>query len=140
MILNILRSAWQVNVEYVIVLDIVIALLYIFNILLGTIIGTSQEGFSIKKFLFGVLKTVGVLIIVIGVCYTLNIFALVINLIEGLEISTSIVNALEVIGIIVAIGIDMAKEVIDKIKDFRELKYISYDDVRTIDYNVADRG
>lgn len=116
------------NIDYAILLDCCVAILYIANIILGAIIGTNKSKFDIKKFLFGVLKAVTVLLIIVGVCYTVNVFVLTINKIEGLSIGSSIITTIELLGIMVSVGTDLAMEVFDKLKSFMELKYVSYED------------
>lgn len=137
-IINVLSQALDTNIAYAILMDIVVGFLYLFNILLGTIIGTKQNKFDIKKFLFGLLKAVCVLIIIVGVCYILNVFTLTINLINGINISEELVTTLQVLAILITTGIDIAKEVVDKIKSFRELKYVSYDSVQLSNDKLVD--
>ena len=137
-IIKVLVSALDNNIAYAVLMDVVIGFLYLFNILLGTIIGAKESKFDIRKFLFGVLKAVCILLIIVGVCYILNVFTLTINLIEGITIDDGLVTTIELLTILITTGIDIAKEVMDKIKAFRELKYISYDNVRVKNDNVIE--
>ena len=133
MIINTLKVAYDVNIEYVILMDVVLGFLYLFNILLGTIIGTHTSKFDAKKFVFGFVKAICVLVIIVGVCYILNVFTLTINQIENINIGTELISTLEMLTILITQGIDLAKEVIEKIKTFRDLKYIKYEDVKQAD-------
>lgn len=131
-VFEVLTQAASDNLQFTVLMDVVVGFLFLFNILLGTIIGANNNEFNAKKLLFGVLKALAVLLIIIGVCYILNVFTLTINLMEEIEISTKAVSAVELLTIMVTQGIDLAKEVLDKISTFRDLKYISYDDVKPI--------
>ena len=126
---RILKEAFTSNLQYTILMDIVIAFLFLANILLGSIIGARTDKFDIRKFFFGVMKAVAVLLIIVGVSYILNVFTLSLSEIEGISISTDVVGTVELLGILIVQGIDLAKEVVDKLKSFRELKYESYDNV-----------
>lgn len=121
-------AATDKNIDYAILLDVCIAFLYLFNIVLGAIIGTKTDKFDFKKFMFGVVKALIVMVIIVGVCFALNIFVLTINEIEGLSISSSIITVIELLGVLVSVAADLSAEVLEKIKSFRELKYTSYDD------------
>ena len=136
-ILEVLTKALDTNISYAVLMDVVIGFLYLFNIILGVIIGTQEDHFDIKKFFFGVMKAVCVLLIIVGICYILNVFTLTISLIRDITIDTDLVTTLELLGILVTQGIDLSKEVIEKIKSFRELKYVTYDAVIS-DTNVVE--
>ena len=133
-----LMMACDKSIAHVILLCICLSFLHGANILLGTIIGTKESKFDIKKFLFGIIKAVSLLLIIVGVCYILNVFTLTISLIEGITIDDELVTTLELLGILVIQGIDISKEVIEKIKAFRKLKYVSYDDVVISDTNIVE--
>lgn len=108
---------------------IVVTSLYAINILFGTIVGSFKEKFNLKKFLFGILKC---LIADIGIflfCYTLNLFALTLQLTKDILISVDFITTIEVITILVVWAIDLSKDIIEKIKSMKELKYITYEDV-----------
>ena len=135
-VINVLSEALDKNISYAVLMCIILFFLYLANILLGCILGTMADGFNLKKFIFGIVKALCMLFIVVGVCYILNVFTLTINLIEGININTEIVSTLELLTILITITLDTAKEVLDKIKAFRDLKYISYDDVVVSDTNI----
>ena len=81
-ITKVLVEALNKNLSYVVLLDVVIGMLYLFNTLLGVILGTTSEGFNLKKLLFGVLKALCIMLIIVGVCYVLNVFVIVVNQIQ----------------------------------------------------------
>ena len=135
-IIKILTEALE-NLQYVFLLDLVIGFLFLFNILLGSIIGSTTDKFITKKFFFGVLKAVAVLLIIIGVCYILNVFALTLSVI-GITVSADTVSIVEIMGAMVVQGVDLAKEVTEKLKSFRELKFENYDEVVVNDKYVVE--
>ena len=137
-ILEVLTKALDTNISYAVLMDIVIGFLYLFNIILGTIIGTRESHFDIKKFLSGILKAILVLMIVVGVCYILNVFALTISLINGIEISEEFVSTIQILGILITQGIDIANELKDKISSIRDLKYVSTETVTISDTNLVE--
>lgn len=130
LIIKTLQDAIQINLVYVVLMEIVVAGLFIFNIWLGTVLGTRKEGFDWKKFFFGIFKDINILLIIFGVCYILNLFVCVLNLIKDIEINIDIVTTLEIIAILIAWGIDLTKDIVEKIKSIKELKYIKYDDIK----------
>lgn len=132
------QALTDINLSYVILLDCCVMALYIFNIILGTILGTKEEGFDVKKFLFGVMKSFMIVLIILGVCYILNVFVLVMNMMETITISTDMITTIEIIGVLVAVIVDLAMEIKDKLKSFKEMKYVSFDDVIISDTNVTE--
>lgn len=138
MILDILQKACQENLEIVILLLFMFGFLNVSNIVLGTVIGTFENGFNIKKFLFGVEKWVVTSFGILLFAYVLNIIGLTIKEL-GAEFSLSVFSATlnvgdmisiaQVIGILITWCFDLIKEVIDKMKKIKELKYLTYDDV-----------
>lgn len=138
-IIDVLYKAMDVNIAYAVLMCIVLAFLYGANIVLGTILGTFTDKFNAKKFWFGILKALITIIVIILLCYILNVFMLTINLIEGINISEDLVSTLEVLSILITNGIDISKEVIQKIKSFRgDLKFTSYDNVTISDTNIVE--
>lgn len=126
---NTILEALNENLETIILMLIVVTSLYAINILFGTIVGSFKEKFNLKKFLFGILKC---LIADIGIflfCYTLNLFALTLQLTKDISISVDFITTIEVITILVVWAIDLSKDIIEKIKSMKELKYITYEDV-----------
>ena len=136
-VIEMISKAFSDNLESVALLIIVTAIFYLLNILFGTILGTNQIGFQKMKFLFGFLKGFVACLGIFAFCYTLNLFSLTLALID-IEISATVITVLEVIGVMVTWDIDLATEIYEKIKSFKELKYVSYDDVkfRVNDYDV----
>lgn len=99
------------------------------NIFFGTIMGTKEDGFDLKKFLFGIVKALGSCLGIFVFCYLLNVFYIGMNMTDLITIKVEVISTIQVIGVLYVWVIDLAKEVFDKIKSFRTLKYISYDDV-----------
>ena len=140
-IIDTIRNAFSENLEAVVLLIIVTALFYLFNIILGTILGSFEVGFNLKKFLFGFLKGIIASLCIFGFCYGLNLLALTLKLID-IVVNTVVITVLEVVMVLYTWAIDLAKEIFDKIKSLKELKYVSYDDISEIvnDYTTDERG
>lgn len=134
-IIKTLQEAIQINLAYVILLEIIVAGLFIFNTILGAILGTISNGWDWKHFVFGLLKNLGMLLVIIGVCYVLNLFVLTMNLIGTISIDTDFLTTMEIMGILVAWGVDLTKDIVEKIKSYKQLKYISYEDIHYNDGN-----
>lgn len=128
-ILKIIEEAMQENLETVVLMLLVVSSLYATNILFGTLLGTFTEKFIPKKFFFGILKGIVGCIGVFAYCYSLNLFALTLQTTKDITISNDLVNTLMVIGVLVAWAWDLALDIYAKLKSFKTLKYISYDDV-----------
>lgn len=120
-------EALNENLETIILMLIVVSSLYAINILFGTIVGSFKEKFNLKKFLFGILKCLIANVGIFLFCYTLNLFALTLQLTKDISISVDFITTIEVITILVVWSIDLSKDIIEKIKSMKELKYVSYD-------------
>lgn len=131
-IMKTITEAVQENLDTVVLMLIVVNSLYLINILFGTVQGTFGEDgkFDLKKFLFGFLKEIIASLGIFALCYVLNLFALVLELTNDITISTDIITTAEVIIILVTWAIDLIKDIIDKIKTLKTLKYISWEDVQ----------
>lgn len=136
LVIKIIKEAMQENLSILLCLMIIVAALYAINCIMGAILGGFKEGFDWKKFLFGILKGIIAAACIFAFGFILNMFAAVLNLIK-VEISTDLITILEVIGIFIVWAIDLSKDIIDKIKGLKELKYISYEDVKVIDFNIS---
>lgn len=137
-VIKAIQDAMSENLETIVLMLIVVSSLYAINILFGTIIGTYTEKFDLKKFLFGVLKMILADVGIFAFCYTLNLFALTLQLTKDITISGDFITTLEVFGILIVWAVDTAKDITEKVKSLKELKYVSYDDVITKvnDYDV----
>lgn len=131
-IMKTITEAVQENLDTVVLMLIVVNSLYLINILFGTVQGTFGEDgkFDLKKFLFGFLKEIIASLGIFALCYVLNLFALVLELTNDITISTDIITTAEVIIILVTWAIDLIKDIIDKIKALKTLKYVSWEDVQ----------
>lgn len=133
-IINAISNAFQENLEAVFLLIIVTASMCLINIVLGTILGTSEVGFNLNKFLHGFLKGLIVSVCIFVFCYTLNLLSLTLGLID-INISVEVITVLEVVMVMVVWDLDLSKEIFEKMKSLKELKYISYEDVNDYDTN-----
>ena len=129
-VLTIIREAVEENLETIILMLIVVGSLNIVNIIMGTIVGTITEKFNIKKHLFGILKAIITGASIFVFCYTLNLFALTLQLTKDITISADFITTIEVFTILVVWAIDLGKDIIEKIKSMKQLKYVTYDDVQ----------
>lgn len=138
-VIKAIQDAMSENLETIVLMLIVVSSLYAINILFGTIIGTYTEKFDLKKFLFGVLKMILADVGIFAFCYTLNLFALTLQLTKDITISGDFITTLEVFGILIVWAVDTAKDITEKVKSLKELKYVSYDAVNVSlinDYDV----
>ena len=129
-IIQTIEKAVQENLETIVLMLIVVGSLNAINIVLGTIIGTYTDKFDAKKFFFGILKAIVIGLCIFAFCYTLNLFALTLQLTKDITISTDFISTVEVFTILIVWAIDIAKDVIAKIKSMKELKYVKYEDVQ----------
>ena len=129
-IIQTIEKAVQENLETIVLMLIVVGSLNAINIVLGTIIGTFTDKFDAKKFFFGILKAFVIGLCIFAFCYTLNLFALPLQLTKDITISTDFISTVEVFTILIVWAIDIAKDVIAKIKSMKELKYVKYEDVQ----------
>ena len=129
-IIQTIEKAVQENLETIVLMLIVVGSLNAINIVLGTIIGTFTDKFDAKKFFFGILKAIVIGLCIFAFCYTLNLFALTLQLTKDITISTDFISTVEVFTILIVWAIDIAKDVIAKIKSMKELKYVKYEDIQ----------
>ena len=129
-VIDVIIEAVQANLETIFLMLIVVGSLSAINIVLGTIVGTIKEGFNGKKFAFGIFKAFIIGICIFVFCYTLNLFSLTLQLTKDIVISTDFITTLEVFTILIVWAIDLGKDIIEKIKSMKTLKYITYDDVQ----------
>lgn len=127
-ILKLISEALQENLETVVLMLIVVGSLSGINIVLGTIIGSFTEGFDLKKFLFGILKAFIIGLCIFVFCYTLNLFALTLELTKDITISSDFITTIEVIVVLIAWAFDLAKDILEKLKGMKTLKYVKYED------------
>lgn len=139
LIIETIQKAFSENLDAVVLLIIVTAMLYLINIVLGTILGTHQVGFNLKKFLFGFLKGTIASLCIFAFCYALNLLALTLKLVD-IVVSVDVLTIVEVIVVLSTWAIDLSNEIFEKVKSLKELKYIKYEDVSVNDYQTNDRG
>lgn len=129
-ILKTITNAVQENLETIFLMLIVVGSLSGINIVLGTIIGTFTDKFDAKKFFFGILKAFIIGLCIFVFCYTLNLFALTLQLTKDITISADFISTVEVFTILIVWAIDIAKDIVEKIKTMKTLKYIKYEDIQ----------
>lgn len=129
-VINTIKMAVEENLETIILMLIVVGSLNVVNIVLGTIVGTFTESFRPRKFFFGILKAIIMGVCIFVFCYTLNLFALTLQLTKDITISAEFISTVEVFTILIVWALDLAKDIIEKIKSMKTLKYVSYDDVQ----------
>ena len=101
--------------------------LMIFNIALGTIIGSQKEGFDWKKFLFGVAKALVIAITIGGYCAVVEFVPLILARL-GITMPENYVTFIQVVGVVMAWVYNDTIEVKEKITQLKDLHYTSYDD------------
>lgn len=129
-IIKLIEEALQENLETVVLMLIVVGSLSGINIVLGTIIGTFTDEFNVKKFFFGILKAFIIGLCIFVFCYTLNLFALTLQLTKDITISADFITTVEVFTILIVWALDLAKDIIEKIKSMKTLKYVKYTDIQ----------
>lgn len=139
-IIQTIQKAMQENLETVVLMLIVVGSLSGINIVLGTIIGTFTEKFDVKKFFFGILKAFIIGLCIFVFCYTLNLFSLTLQLTKDVTISTDFITTVEVFTILIVWAIDIAKDIVAKIKSMKELKYVKYEDIQINPNNTQELG
>ena len=122
-IIDTINGALQENLDSIVLLIIVTGILYLANIMFGTVLGTKEEGFDFDKFVYGFYKCILAGIGIFVFCFGLNLFSLTLALIK-ISISAEIITILEVIGVLATWDIDLSKEVFEKIKSLKKLKYV----------------
>lgn len=129
-VIKIIKEAVEANLETIILMLIVVGSLSVINIVLGTIIGTVDDGFDVKKFFFGIFKAIVIGVCIFVFCYTLNLFALTLQLTKDIVISADFITTIEVFVILIAWAYDIGKDIISKLKSMKTLKFISYEDIQ----------
>ena len=129
-ILTLISEALQENLETVVLMLIVVGSLSGINIILGTIIGSFTEGFDLKKFFFGILKAFIIGLCIFVFCYTLNLFALTLQLTKDVTISSDFITTVEVFVVLFAWATDLCRDILDKLKSMKTLKYVKYEDIQ----------
>ena len=98
---------------------LVLGLLFIINTVLGVLIGTKEEGFNLKKFLYGILKGIIAALCIVGFCFVIEITPIILIRIE-MELPSDIVKFVELIGITMTAYKKYTKECFEKIKKIFE--------------------
>lgn len=94
---------------------LVLCLLFLINTILGILIGTKEEGFSIKKLLYGLIKGVIAAICIIGFCFVIEITPVILKRID-IQLPSDIVTFIEMMGITLTAYKKYSLECFEKIK------------------------
>lgn len=139
-IVKTITEAVQENLETIFLMLIVVGSLSGINIVLGTLIGTFTDRFDVKKFFFGILKAIIIGLCIFVFCYTLNLFALTLQLTKDITISSEFITTLEVFCVLVTFALDISKDILEKVKSLKELKYVRFEDVQINVNNQSEVG
>ena len=130
---KLLSDAIQENLIILVALMFTMAILEIADLGLGFYIGVIDESFKWKKLWFGILKRIVLLVCVLLIGYGTNLFGLIVELFIGMfggVINTNIiVSFIEIALVVFAWVIDLLKDLYNKLKNLKTLKYIKYEDV-----------
>ena len=98
---------------------LVLCLLFVINTVLGILIGTKEEGFRIKKFLYGLLKGGIAAICIMGFCFVIEITPVILKRID-IQLPSDIVTFVEMMGITLTAYKKYSLECLEKIKKIFE--------------------
>lgn len=129
LVLQVLSDALQENLAWVTLTIICVAMLYLINTALGFAMAYFKCEVDMKFLLATTIRNMVVLICLFATCYALNVFMGTLNVISGLSINTDVVSTMEIIAIVLAWCVDLSKNILEKLKSFKELKYIKYEDI-----------
>lgn len=130
------------NENMIVLAIILISIVVMFgcNIYLGTMQGKKKEGFSWGKFLFGIEKAFGICAVTMALCFAFNLLCIGLTMAEFLDIGTPVIAGTEIVAVASVYGLDLAREVLEKMKASRELKYLSYDDIKVQQNPQSEKG
>lgn len=134
---EVLENAVQENLSWVVLAIICVAMLYTINSLLGCAIAYFKDKIDWNKLGVSTLRNIVVCLCIFASCYALNVFVLTLNIVEGVTINVDMVTAMEILTIVITWCIDLAKDIVEKFKSFKELKYVKYEDV-VLDDGIGD--
>lgn len=98
---------------------LVLGLLFIINTVLGVLIGTKEEGFDLKKLLYGFLKGGIAALCIIGFCFVIEITPIILKRID-IELPTDIITFVELMTITVTAYKKYTIDCFEKIKKIFE--------------------
>lgn len=98
--------------------------------ILGTLLGTINEGFDFKKKLLGLVKRIAIGLTIMAFGFIVDYFVVALNNLPSIEIGTEIVTVLEIVAMVVTWCIDSARKIIEKLKSIKELQYTKYEDIK----------
>ena len=112
--------------------------LMIFNIALGTIIGSQKEGFDWRKFVFGLVKAFVIALCIGGYCAVVEFVPLILSRLS-ISMPEDYVTFIQVVGVVMAWVYNDTLEVKEKITQVKDLHYTSYDDFQ-VEYRQPEIG
>lgn len=98
---------------------LVLGLLFIINTVLGVLIGTKEEGFDLKKLLYGFLKGGIAALCIIGFCFVIEITPIILKRID-IELPTDIITFVELMTITITAYKKYTIDCFEKIKKIFE--------------------
>lgn len=134
----IIEAVSDEKMTILVIIMVGVAVLFASNIILGTLKGTKLEGFNWKKFLFGIEKAAVIFVVTLALCFAFNMICIGADMADFISMGTPFVASAEIVAVVYAYGQDLAKEVLEKFKTLRKLKYISFDDVVVSNINDHD--
>ena len=140
-ILNALLGAIEDdNMTVLTVILISVIVLFAVNIIFGTVQGTRKDGFNVGKFFFGIFKAIVICLTTLFTCYGFNLLCIGLSMADFLTFSSTFIGGAQIVAVVSVYGKDLALEVLDKFKSFRDLKYISWDDVTVQENPQQNKG
>lgn len=94
---------------------LVLGLLFTINTILGVLIGTKEEGFNFKKFLYGFIKGGVMAICILGFCFAIEITPIILKRID-IELPDNIITLTELMGVTLTAYKKYALECFEKMK------------------------
>ena len=94
---------------------LLLGLLFIINTILGVLIGTKEDGFNLKKLLYGFLKGGIAILCTISFCFVIEITPIILNRID-INMSEEIITFIELMTIITTAYKKYVLDILDKLK------------------------
>lgn len=136
----IIEAVSDEKMTILVIIMIGVAVLFVSNIAMGTVQGKKTEGFDLKKFLFGIEKAIILMAVTLALCFAFNMICIGAEKANFITLGTPLIASAEIVSVLLIYGIDLSKEVLEKFKSLRDLKYVSFDDakIKNINDHSAD--
>ncbi len=99
---------------------LILVCLFFINTILGVFLNTTSEKFSIKKFFFGFLKLLIVLVCIILFLFIIEVTPLILSRI-GVDVSSDMIKSFEFLSLLFTVYRQYCLDVYDKIKKILNL-------------------